>query len=203
VKGSRFVNQQIFLVRPHGLRLLAGVTNTPPQNGCAFSNKIYARSETTMSKFSILAGGCLSVLLVGAIWAQDPLQSTPPQPQPKGARNLAKMLRQQDANSDGKLARAEWKGKPQVFDRLDQDRDGFLTPTEMADLGSQRRNALNKLDADNDGKVARTEWKGKPRGFDRLDVNGDGFLTAEELAQRRQGKRNDTPPVSPTPKPGL
>ena len=155
-----------------------------------------------MNKLSILAGSFLTVLLASAAFAQDP-QTTPPNSikQKQGPRNMTKMLRKQDANSDGKLAREEWKGKAQGFDRLDQDKDGFLTREELA---SPVKSALSKLDTDNDGKVARAEWKGKPRGFDRLDANGDGFLTPEEFAQRRAGKRGGTPPPpTGTPKPGI
>ena len=154
-----------------------------------------------MNKLSILAGSVLTVLLASAAFAQDP-QTTPPNSgkQKPGPRNLAKMLRKQDVNSDGKLAREEWKGKAQGFDRMDQDHDGFLTREELA---SPAKGALRKLDVDNDGKVARTEWKGKPRGFDRLDTNGDGFLTPEEFASRRASKRGGTPPPTSTPKPGL
>lgn len=154
-----------------------------------------------MNKLSILAGSVMAVVLASAAFAQDPPTTSPNAPkQKKGGRNVAQMLRKQDTNSDGKLARDEWKGKAQGFDRLDKDQDGFLTREELAQPDAGR---LRKLDADNDGKVARAEWKGKPRGFDKLDVNGDGFLTPDELAQRRPGKRGTTPPPTGTPKPGI
>lgn len=164
-----------------------------------------------MNKVSILAGGLLATLLVGAAYAQDP-QAAPVQTQPtanakakpgKGQRNLAKMLQRQDANSDGKLAREEWKGKAEGFDRLDKDQDGFITRAELGEMGKQAGAKLRKMDANNDGQVAREEWKGKARGFDKLDANGDGILTNEELRQRRHGKRAVPPTTNTTPKPGM
>jgi hypothetical protein len=157
-----------------------------------------------MNKLSILAGGFLSMLLVGVTLAQAPPTTTPNPPQrKKGARNTDKMLRKQDANSDGKLARDEWQGKAQGFDRLDRDQDGFLTRAELARPGQSERGTLGKLDVDKDGQIARTEWKGNPRGFAKLDANGDGVLTTEELANRPRGKRGTPPPATGTPKPEI
>ena len=100
-----------------------------------------------MNKLSLLAGSFLAVLLAGVTFAQDP-QATAPNTlrQRKGLRHIAKLLRKQDANNDGKLARDEWKGKAQRFDRLDKDHDGFITREEVASLGKQGRGALRKFD---------------------------------------------------------
>jgi hypothetical protein len=37
-----------------------------------------------------------------------------------------------DANQDQRIGRDEWKGRPRGFDRLDADRDGFLTVDELS-----------------------------------------------------------------------
>jgi len=40
-------------------------------------------------------------------------------------------IQQMDANSDSKISREEWKGKPKRFDRLDTDKDGMISPEEL------------------------------------------------------------------------
>jgi hypothetical protein len=38
-----------------------------------------------------------------------------------------------DVNGDGVLSRSEWKASPQLFDRLDVNRDDMLTRAELAE----------------------------------------------------------------------
>ncbi len=38
-----------------------------------------------------------------------------------------------DMNGDGVLSRSEWKASPQLFDRLDVNRDDMLTRAELAE----------------------------------------------------------------------
>src|SRR5262245_27431483 len=33
-----------------------------------------------------------------------------------------------DANNDGRITKDEWKGRPEMFDRLDANHDGAITP---------------------------------------------------------------------------
>src|SRR5262245_6851180 len=40
-------------------------------------------------------------------------------------------IQQMDANSDSKISREEWKGKPKRFDRLDTDKDGMISQEEL------------------------------------------------------------------------
>ncbi len=124
----------------------------------------------------------LSVLLAGAALAQDPQTQNAPR---KQGRHNAKRLQQMDANSDGQIARDEWKGRPKGFDRLDSNHDGIIARDELASQARDHaRAAFEKLDANKDQRVARDEWKGRPKGFDRLDANHDGFLTTDELGNR-------------------
>ena len=98
----------------------------------------------------------------------------------KGQR--AKFMQKMDTNADGKIARDEWKGKPEGFDKLDADKDSFLTQAELGDvLRDKGADMFKQFDANSDGKIARDEWSQKPRAFDRLDANADGFLTPDEL----------------------
>jgi Ca2+-binding EF-hand superfamily protein len=133
---------------------------------------------------SFLLSCLLSVLLAGAALAQDPQTQNAPRRQ---GRHNAKKLQQMDANSDGQVARDEWKGRPKGFDRLDANHDGTISRDELASQArAQGRAGFEKFDANKDQRIGRDEWKGRPKGFDKLDSNHDGFLTTDELSKRRR-----------------
>ena len=145
-----------------------------------------------MKHVSLCCASLLALLLTGVVFAQDPPQNqnTPQNPvvgKRQGRFMNARKLQQMDANSDGKIARDEWRGNPKGFDRLDANHDGVLTRDELPSItpGEQLKQRLSKMDSNGDGKIARDEWRGNTKAFDRMDRNGDGFLTADELAQRR------------------
>jgi hypothetical protein len=87
-----------------------------------------------------------------------------------------------DTDRDDRVSRREWRGDRAGFDRLDENRDGYLTRAEMAvdassiDFGS--------LDVDHNGVITRGEWRESSASFSRLDRNRDGRLTAAELDDR-------------------
>ena len=99
--------------------------------------------------------------------------------------------RKLDQDNDGKISRSEWQRNGQAFDRMDADKDGFLTKEELRsaarEFRGRHRNGLKEMDTDADGNISRSEWKGKEEMFNRLDANHDGLLTREEL--REAGKR--------------
>jgi hypothetical protein len=41
------------------------------------------------------------------------------------------MIQKQDKDGDGRISRDEWRGPPEKFDKIDQDRDGFLSLEEL------------------------------------------------------------------------
>ena len=141
---------------------------------CLFSLSVFAQTPATPSATS----------------GQDPQPPAAATTRKGGKGQGGKFVRKMDANADGKIARDEWKGKPQGFDTLDADKDGFLT---AAELGSVTRDKGAKMfqqfDANSDGKIARDEWTQKPRAFDKMDANADGFLTPDEL-RNAKGRRN-------------
>jgi Ca2+-binding EF-hand superfamily protein len=56
-----------------------------------------------------------------------------------GPRRAAKNFSGMDSNGDGRVSKDEWKGPAALFDRLDADRDGFVTRDEL-----QNRSELRK-----------------------------------------------------------
>jgi len=107
---------------------------------------------------------------------------------PIGAAGLLQRFQAIDKDRDGKISRAEFPGQPPLFERLDADKDGFLTKEEIVKEQEAARagfaaERLKAMDKDGDGKISRQEFQGPEPAFDRLDANGDGFLTKEELAR--------------------
>jgi Ca2+-binding EF-hand superfamily protein len=103
-----------------------------------------------------------------------------------------------DKNSDGKVSRDEFTGRPQLFDRLDSNKDNFIEQSELKPLlamanapgaaapaggAGQGGARVMAMDKDGDGKVSKKEFTGNPAMFDRLDANSDGFLNATEAAE--------------------
>lgn len=145
---------------------------------------------------------CLFALSALAQTPVPPPATSGQDPQPpvagrkSGKGHRTKFLQKMDANADGKVARDEWKGKPQGFDKLDADNDGFLTQAELGDvLRDKGADMFKQFDANSDGKIARDEWTQGPRAFDRLDANADGFLTPDEL-RNHKGRRNKANKIS-------
>ena len=95
-----------------------------------------------------------------------------------------------DQDNDDRISRSEWQRNEQSFDRLDADKDGFVTKEELRsaarEFRGKRRSRLQEMDADADGNISRSEWKGKEEIFNRLDANNDGMLTRDELREARK-----------------
>ncbi|HUT25251.1 MAG TPA: EF-hand domain-containing protein [Sumerlaeia bacterium] len=132
------------------------------------------------------------------------------QDRPEGVREragspLAPALRQADKDRDGAISRKEFaKAMNQVFDRLDRDGNGGLSPRESRALvggprprpeqGGPREGGgqmIQRLDADKDGKVSAGEFRGRPEAFKRIDADADGYVTPTELAAVRRKRARD------------
>ena len=118
-----------------------------------------------------------------------PLGSTPDEV-------IANLLKQFDANKDGKLAKDEVKGRiAEAFDKIDQNQDGQLDRKELRFL-AERTLAQQKagpvpgampdfdaLDKDADGRLSRAELQGTPwvARFAEIDADNSGGVDRREL----------------------
>ena len=115
-----------------------------------------------------------------------------------GHHKMSKRIERFDTNKDETLDAKEFKAmQTQNFERMDQDKDGFLTQKdqEMAFRARiqkrqehlQKRWAekakarLEKFDANKDDHLSKEEFLAQAPGFTALDINKDGRLSQEEL----------------------
>jgi Ca2+-binding EF-hand superfamily protein len=147
---------------------------------------------------AVMAGGAV------AASAQEP---PPPGSFPPGGGGGMRMQQMQmptfadlDKNKDKKLSRDEFPSQmpQQFFDRMDENKDGFVDETEWSNAMSRFRGgaggervmmggprlgeSLTKfLDGNSDAKVSREEFARMTELFDRLDADKNGELSQEEL----------------------
>jgi len=95
-----------------------------------------------------------------------------------------------DANRDGVITRAEWRGNDQSFRQQDLNNDGVLAGSEVnaaidgrddVNDGYGLAGDFSRVDLDGNGHVTAQEWR---RAFTQLDDNRDGSLTPDELRLR-------------------
>src|SRR5262245_8091912 len=116
------------------------------------------------------------------------LGEQPPAPPERADRD--RDLLRLDADGDGAVSRAEWKGDPAGFDRMDANKDGRIAGEELRGgrrEGRGRREGGGlfadgnpmEFDKNADGKLSPKEFS--TYLFSRLDADGDGFLVAQDL----------------------
>jgi Ca2+-binding EF-hand superfamily protein len=98
------------------------------------------------------------------------------------------VLGRMDTDGDGRISPEEWKGRAELFKKLDLNADGYIDKKEMTRgalaVGAAAKRRLAAMDTDGDGRISRQEWKGRPAMFDQLDRNGDGYIDQTDRPNR-------------------
>jgi len=119
-----------------------------------------------------------------------------------------------DANTDGKVSRDEFAKLVTLFDALDKDHNGELSPDELnsfmrtvndvqtqATGGVEVQSLFEKFDKNKDGKITAEEM-GNDKTFKALDLNKDGEITRSEAdTALKQLKKASDSKKAPAEKP--
>lgn len=101
-------------------------------------------------------------------------------------------FRSLDHNNDGRLSRAEWHASPELFARIDRNRDNVISANEFkGGDDDDREDRFADLDDNHDGRLSRGEWHGSAAVFDALDANRDGVLTRAEAVGTGSDARDE------------
>ena len=130
----------------------------------------------------------------------QPSASSVPVPRSDFIATMDGQFHKEDSDKDGILTRKEIEDYQQavsfmaidnqrraLFNALDTDRNGQLTPQEFArlNLPAPRISAdadLQQADLDHDGRITLVEWRtAKLRNFDAMDTDKDGVVSVDEM----------------------
>jgi hypothetical protein len=106
------------------------------------------------------------------------------------SRSPMEIIKMFDSNGDKRISQSEVREKNiEVFDRIDANRDSFLTASELPSLSAA---TLKAADKDKDGKLSVFEYsQAEFLRFKGIDSNNDGFVTSQEISafQSREKSR--------------
>jgi len=88
-----------------------------------------------------------------------------------------------DDNYNGRVERREWRGTRATFERLDRNRDGWLSRRELAanDVAvATSDDGFTEADINHNGVITANEWRSGSAAFNRHDRNRDGVITRAE-----------------------
>jgi Ca2+-binding EF-hand superfamily protein len=147
---------------------------------------------------TIIPAAILLTLAVPAVHAQKSAKKPAQKPQkPQAVQEAPRQasatdtFTAMDADHDGKITRAEWKGNAIGFAMLDRNADGVLAgdelkPAAQAPAQDATADTFAKLDRNHDGRLSRAEWQGAAKDFDLRDRDHDGAVTQAEYLQPKQ-----------------
>jgi Ca2+-binding EF-hand superfamily protein len=98
-------------------------------------------------------------------------------------RDMQMRFREMDADGDGVITRAEWRGNAQSFRQQDTNHDGVLSGDEVwvsRGANTNRNAEFTRADRNNNGALERSEWRGNQQSFDQMDRNNDGVVSRRE-----------------------
>lgn len=151
--------------------------------------------------WAAITAGALS-LSGGGVLAQTPAEQQAYQ------QRLQQLFIRLDRNGDRRLQRQEVQGQPYLerhFERLDQQRRGFLVPGDLAPgtkgRGERTGRFFDRADRNGDGRIDRREAEAYGwllRHFGKADRNGDGSVDRQELqGLSEQRRRQLSAPAQP------
>src|SRR6201999_744707 len=140
-------------------------------------------------------------LFAGTAMAGDPPTSDAPRDEMRA-----------DTDHDGRVSRAEYDAaasqrRSDWFDKLDLNKDGYITQDEMrqaretrhANMRGHMDEKFKEADTNGDGQLSLDEVQAKmPRlasHFNDLDTDKNGQLSKDELAHGRHGPAPQSPPT--------
>lgn len=82
----------------------------------------------------------ISVAILSISCSAQSNDQRPPKGERSGPPSFKELLKNMDANEDGKLAKAEIEGRLEKdFDKIDADKDGFITEEELKKAGPPKK----------------------------------------------------------------
>ena len=146
-----------------------------------------------MNRILVGALGALLLVASGLFWWQGRAAVSPPAAPSQLALSSVPAADEELPDSDagdavgpGLPEASEQSREAKRFDRLDKNRDGKITRTEMV---SPRVKDFRKLDVDGNNLLTFDEWSvATDNRFKSADKNGDGALSREEFATTKQKK---------------
>jgi hypothetical protein len=149
--------------------------------------------KTTLSTCAVTLAALISgSVFAGPVLAEDAPRADSPHDVMRADKDGDGRVSRAEATAAGTERSAEW------FDKLDLNKDGYVTQDEMkqaratrhetmrADMQQKMDERFKEADANNDGQLSLDEVQAKmPRLADRfstLDTDKNGLLSKEELA---------------------